>query len=40
MKLEKNKNERRTFLQTAGILTAGSIMLPQWACTKCFYRDG
>ncbi|GJM35269.1 MAG: sugar phosphate isomerase [Saprospiraceae bacterium] len=33
MKSEKGKYERRTFLQTAGVLTAGSIMLPQWACT-------
>lgn len=28
------KNQRRTFLQTASILTAGSIILPQWACTN------
>lgn len=25
-------NKRRTFLQTAGILTAGSLLAPQWAC--------
>lgn len=34
MKSEKSKNERRAFLQTVGVLTAGSIMLPQWACTN------
>lgn len=28
------KNRRRTFLQTASILTAGSLMLPPWACTN------
>lgn len=28
------KNERRAFLQAAGLLTAGTILLPQWACTN------
>lgn len=28
------KNRRRTFLQTASVLTAGSLILPQWACTN------
>lgn len=28
------KNQRRTFLQTASILTTGSLILPQWACTN------
>ncbi len=26
------KNKRRTFLQNAGLLAAGSLILPQWAC--------
>lgn len=26
-------NKRRTFLQTAGILTAGALLAPQWACS-------
>ena len=28
------QNKRRTFLQTAGIMTAGSFILPQWACNN------
>lgn len=34
MKSEKSKNERRAFLQTMGALTAGGILLPQWACNN------
>ncbi len=27
------QRKRRTFLQTAGIMTAGSLIIPQWACS-------
>jgi sugar phosphate isomerase/epimerase len=28
------QHKRRNFLQTAGIMTAGSLIVPQWACTN------
>ncbi len=34
------QNKRRYFLQVAGVMTAGSIIVPQWACTNSPSGDG